>query len=85
MGLEFVKEFPFIKAFGHEKDLGIRSTSLPLHYNNGIEICDVTKGRYEWKVEDNLYSLLPGDGFLTCLWQYHGSERGIFEIGEIVR
>jgi AraC-like DNA-binding protein len=83
MGLEFIKEFPFIKAFGHEKNLGIRSTSLPLHYNNGIEICYVTKGRYEWKVEDNLYSLLPGDGFLTCPWQYHGSERGIFEIGEI--
>jgi len=82
-GLEFIKKFPYIRAFGHEKNLDIRSTSLPLHYNKGIEICYVTKGRYDWKVEKEKYTLLPGDGFITCPWQYHGSDRGVFDIGEI--
>ena len=81
-GLNIIKDYPFITAFGHERYLDIRPT-LPLHYNKGIEICYVTKGRYEWSVDKEKHILYPGDGFVTCPWQFHGSERGVIELGEI--
>lgn len=79
----FINNFPYLRAFGHEKFLDIKPTSLPLHYNKGIEICYVAKGKYEWDVEKKKYTLLPGNGFVTCPWQHHGSAKGFVDLGEI--
>lgn len=76
-------EFGFINDFGFEEYKDIRQKQLGLHYNEGIEICYVTKGRYEWIVGDKSYVLFPGDGFITCPWEKHGSPREVVDLGEI--
>jgi AraC-like DNA-binding protein len=76
-------EFDFINDFGFEEYKDIRQKPLSLHFNEGIEICYVTKGRYEWVVEGKSYLLFPGDGFITCPWQKHGSPREVVDLGEI--
>ena len=78
-----LEEFEFINDFGFEEYKDIRQKPLSLHYNLGIEICYVTKGRYEWVVGDKSYLLFPGDGFVTCPWQKHGSPKEVVDLGEI--
>lgn len=81
--MEVIDEFPCIREFGHIRYKDISTTSLKLHYNKGIEICFVKKGRYNWCVEGKEYSLFPNEGFLTCPWEYHGSSKGFVDIGDI--
>ena len=50
--------FPFILHFGFEQYNSIKQNSLNLHYNEGIEICYIIKGKYEWIVEDKNLILL---------------------------
>jgi len=78
-----LKEFPFILHFGFEQYNSIKEHSLNLHYNEGIEICFIVKGRYEWIVEDKKYLLYPGNGFITSPWEKHGSPKEVIDIGEI--
>ncbi len=78
-----LKEFDFINDFGFEEYKDIRQKPLRLHYNKGIEICYITKGRYNWVVGDKNYLLFPGNGFVTCPWQKHGSPREVVDLGEI--
>ncbi|MCK5730790.1 MAG: helix-turn-helix transcriptional regulator [Draconibacterium sp.] len=80
---DLLNDFGFINDFGFEEYKDIRQKPLRLHYNEGIEICYVTKGRYNWIVGDKNYMLLPGDGFVTCPWQKHGSPREVVDLGEI--
>ena len=82
-GSELIEEFSFINDFGFEVYKDIRQKPLELHFNEGIEICYILKGRYEWVVEGKKYTLLPGDGFVTCPWQKHGSPREVVDLGEI--
>ncbi len=81
--INVIDEFNCIWEFGHEKYMKIQPSSLKMHYNKGIEICFITKGKYNWKVEDKEYELLPGNGFITCPWEYHGSKKGVVDLGEI--
>ena len=78
-----LNEFDFINDFGFEEYKDIRQKPLRLHFNEGIEICYVTKGRYNWVVGDKNYMLFPGDGFVTCPWQKHGSPKEVVDLGEI--
>lgn len=81
--LEILNEFRFINDFGFEEYKDLRQKPLGLHYNKGIEFCYVTKGRYEWVVGDKSYLILPGNGFVTCPWQQHGSPCDAVDLGEI--
>jgi AraC-like DNA-binding protein len=78
-----LQEFDFINDFGFEEYKDIRQKPLMQHFNHGIEICYVTKGRYEWEVNNNRYLLFPGNGFVTCPWQKHGSPHEVVDLGEI--
>ncbi len=78
-----LQEFDFINDFGFEEYKDIRQKPLLQHFNHGIEICYVTKGRYEWEVNNNPYLLFPGNGFVTCPWEKHGSPREVVDLGEI--
>jgi AraC-like DNA-binding protein len=80
---QILKPFSFINDFGFEEYKDIRQKPLSLHYNKGIEICYVSKGRYSWVVGDKSYLLFPGDGFITCPWEKHGSPREVVDLGEI--
>lgn len=81
---EIIRPFPHIREFGNLEFNKIVRGSLLLHYNSGIEICYVIKGRYEWTVEESLYRLYPGDAFITCPWQQHGSPSGLMDMGSLM-
>lgn len=83
VNIPVIEEFPFIWEFGHERYSNIKPSSLDLHRNSGIEICFVKKGRYDWQVESKEYLVYPGEGFVTCPWEYHGNSLGVVELGEI--
>jgi len=83
VNIKVIEDFPCIWEFGHERYSNIKPSSLDLHLNNGIEICFVKKGRYDWQVENKEYVVYPGEGFVTCPWEYHGNSLGIVELGEI--
>lgn len=78
-----IKRFPHILEFGHVSFQDIKLRSLDLHYNEGIEICYIHKGKYNWLIEDKNYLLYPGDCFITYPWQRHGSPKGFVDIGTI--
>jgi AraC-like DNA-binding protein len=82
--IEVIDDFSCIREFGHERYVNIQSSTLRMHYNKGIEICFVKKGRYNWTVDGKDYAVLPGEGFVTCPWQFHGSTQGVIDLGEIV-
>lgn len=83
VNMHVIEDFPCILEFGHERYSNIKPSSLELHHHNGIEICFVKKGRYDWQVENKEYAIYPGEGFVTCPWDYHGNIQGIVELGEI--
>ena len=78
-----IKRFPHIHEFGHVGFQDIKLRSLDLHYNKGIEICYIHRGKYNWLIEDKNYLLYPGDCFITYPWQKHGSPKGFVDIGTI--
>ncbi|MDD4646208.1 MAG: AraC family transcriptional regulator [Bacteroidales bacterium] len=80
---EVIEEFQEIREFGHQRYLNIKPESLKMHYNEGIEICFVSRGKYTWDIDNISYQLLPGDGFVTCPWEWHGSRKEIVDRGEI--
>ena len=76
-------KFPHIREFGRLEFKDIRLKSLDLHYNDGIEICFIHKGKYTWNIENRSFNLYPGDCFVTFPWQRHGSPEGFLDLGVI--
>ncbi|MCE5331739.1 MAG: AraC family transcriptional regulator [Bacteroidales bacterium] len=77
----YLSPYPYILEFAKQKFSKIKRGSLDLHINKGIEFCYVHKGKYEWVVEDKTYVLFPGDAFITCPWENHGSKSGFLDLG----
>lgn len=75
--------FSQILEFGCTGQKRITPHSLELHYNPGIEICAIYKGKYEWESPEGRFRLYPGDAFVTCPWQKHGSPHGFLDIGRL--
>jgi AraC-like DNA-binding protein len=78
-----IKPFPHMAEFGRQKYDKIVHRSLGPHRNQGIEVCYIYKGKYEWEVEGHKYLLYPGDAFITCPWELHGSPQEHLDIGII--
>lgn len=78
---EIVDFSSYVREFGRQKYSNIRPLSLKMHYNDGIEICYVTRGTYKWEVEGKFFQLFPGDAFVTCPWQWHGSPQEVVDRG----
>lgn len=78
-----IDEFPIIREFGHQNYSNIQTESLKMHYNKGIEICFVDKGRYDWNINEQCYHVFPNNGFVTCPWEWHGSVKEVVDWGEI--
>ncbi len=71
----------YLMEVGVLKFSGIDPHSLDMHYNDGIELNFVVKGTYKWVVEGKHYQLYPGEAFVTCPWEYHGSPDKILDRG----
>lgn len=78
-----VAAYPFIWEFGCQHFKKVSPGSLKSHYNEGIEICYVIKGKYRWQVEGVNYTLFPGDCFITCPYEKHGGIEGFLDISEL--
>lgn len=76
-----LEPYPEILEFAKQRFIKVLPDSLQLHTNQGIEICYIHKGRYNWVVEDKTYTLYPGDAFITCPWEKHGSPVGFLDLG----
>ena len=70
-----------IMEFGRQKFSKVIPGSLKNHYNKGIEICYINRGKYQWQVEEEFYTLYPGDCFVTCPFEKHGGIKGYLDIG----
>lgn len=71
----------YLREVGVLKFSGISPHSLDMHYNEGIELNYVVKGTYKWVVGGKHYQLYPGEAFITCPWEYHGSPEKILDRG----
>lgn len=78
---QLLAPYPRIAEFARQKFDKVRPDTLKLHYNAGIEICYVHKGYYNWTAEGCDYTLYPGDAFVTCPWELHGSPIGTLNRG----
>ena len=73
----------YLVEFGLLKFSGTRPKSHEMHFHEGIEFHFVVKGTYQWRVENRCYQIFPGDGFITCPWEWHGSRDSIIQRGEL--
>lgn len=72
---------PFLAEFCYMKFSGMVPDRMQMHYKEGIKICYIIQGTYNWTVDEKNYKLLPGNGFLSCPWNYHGHLQGRMERG----
>lgn len=75
--------FSQLVEFGCERYDKVRFGSLSLHHNDGVEICYIRQGSFNWEVEGQLYRVLAGDVFVTMPWQQHGGKDGYMDPGSL--
>lgn len=73
----------YLIEFGLLRFSGTRPRSHEMHFHEGIEFHFVVKGTYQWRVEDKCYQIFPGEGFITCPWERHGSTDSVIQRGEL--
>jgi AraC family L-rhamnose operon regulatory protein RhaS len=78
-----LRGFPSINMFGCREFKSAVKDSLPKHLNQGIEICLILKGRFEWDVAGRNCRLYPGDATVTMPWQEHGGTYGAMDVGKL--
>lgn len=71
----------YLKEVGALKFSHIELESHKMHYNDGIEVNFVISGTYRWNMEGKSYQLYPGEAFVACPWQLHGSTEQILDRG----
>jgi len=59
------------------------AANLGQHLNDGIEICLLSKGRFEWTIEGHAWQLRSGDCTFTLPWQRHGGTHGLLDAGSL--
>lgn len=76
-----LRHCPHVRMFGYRR---MRAAgNLGQHLNEGIEICLLSKGRFEWTIEDHAWQLRSGDCTFTMPWQRHGGTHGLLDAGSL--
>lgn len=76
-----LRHCPHVKMYGYNRLQN--AISLGQHLNAGIEICFLSKGRFDWTIEDRAYQLRPNDCTFTLPWQKHGGTHELLDVGEL--
>ncbi len=76
-------DFPHIDVLGHIDIYDSSKIPLPMHLNDGIELCFIYKGHFQWQIVDKTYDLYPNTSSFTLPWQLHGSPLGYITRGEL--
>lgn len=76
--------FPYIIEFANHKIHNIQLHSQEIKPSEGIKICLVTEGKFDWNIDGQQYLLYPNDISLTSPWQKIGSSKGAYDIGALM-
>ncbi|MET0634833.1 MAG: AraC family transcriptional regulator [Chitinophagaceae bacterium] len=75
--------FPHILELSIKKNTSIQLHSFTEKVAETLCIYFIHEGKFEWKLNDHLYILFPGDVALILPGQKFGNEKGILELGSI--
>lgn len=73
--------FPHILELGIKKNNSIQLNHFPVTTTGGIRIYYVMEGKFEWALQQQSFTLYPGDVALVLPDQQFGSDNGVLEIG----
>ncbi len=76
--------FPYISEFANHKIQNIQLNSQEIKPSNGIRICFITEGKFDWIIDGQHHLLYPNDTSMTCPWQSMGGSKGFFDIGSLM-
>jgi AraC-like DNA-binding protein len=76
--------FPYIIEFANHKIQNIQLHSQEIKLSEGIKICFITEGKFDWNIDGQQYLLFPNDTSMTCPWQSIGGNKGVFDIGSLM-
>jgi len=76
--------FPHILELSAKKNSSIQLQSFPEQFTESLCVYFINEGRFEWKLNEQSYTLFPGDVFLVQPGQKFGNEKGILELGSII-
>ncbi|MBK1875301.1 helix-turn-helix domain-containing protein [Pelagicoccus mobilis] len=64
-------QLPGLRTIGYWDAVGLQTWGLPMHRNEGIEICYLLSGETAFATDSERYVLRPGDITITRPWQRH--------------
>jgi AraC family L-rhamnose operon regulatory protein RhaS len=64
-------ELPGLQTIGYWDARGPQNWGLPMHRNEGIEICYLLSGEMTLRTDQNTWELMPGSITVTRPWQRH--------------
>lgn len=62
---------PGLRTIGYWDAHGKQTWGLPMHRNEGIEICCLLRGACQFATDETTWNLSPGDVTITRPWQRH--------------
>ncbi|MFD2256144.1 AraC family transcriptional regulator [Luteolibacter algae] len=66
-----VNQLPGLRTVGYWDAIGVQAWGLPMHRNEGIEICCLLNGETVFATDSEQWILRPGDITITRPWQRH--------------
>lgn len=64
-------QLPGLRTIGYWDAVGVQTWGLPMHRNEGIEICYLLSGETSFATDSKEWQLRPGDITITRPWQRH--------------
>jgi AraC-like DNA-binding protein len=75
--------FPHILELTAKKISSIQLASFPRQVMDSVCIYYINDGRFEWRLDEKLHILFPGDAVYVLPGQTIGNDKGILELGNI--
>ncbi|MEO6729850.1 MAG: AraC family transcriptional regulator [Ferruginibacter sp.] len=75
--------FPHIIEFASQKIHTVQLHSLEINKTDDLKVYYITEGKFDWMIDNQAYSLYPGDVALIRPGQYFGAEKGFFDVGAL--
>lgn len=76
--------FPHILEFAVKKNQTIHLHSLPVTQQQSIRIYYIIEGKFDWLINDKLYTLYPGDTAFILPGKSFGAEKEHLDIGALM-
>lgn len=77
--------FPHIREFALSKNNTVQLNSFALEVSDTLRIYSIVDGKFEWSINQEHYTLYPGDIALILPGQEIGGSKGVLDIGTFFR